>query len=295
MSGSPLELVRLTELMERTRGRREVAVGLIDGPVSLSHPDLAGASIRVVPAGAVGHCAQADSAACGHGTLVAGMLCGRRGSAAQAICPDCSLLVRPIFDDQASAARLPQATPDALAEALVECLEAGARVVNLSAAMVHPAAEGRDRLRDALDYTARRGVLVVAAAGNQGMLASSPITRHPWVIPVAACDARGRPLLESNLGSSIGRRGLLAPGEPVTSWGADGRPLTLGGTSVAVPFVTGTLALLWSAAPTATAAALRECVLFPVNAHRASVVPPLLNAEAAYRRLTGTGTRRVPA
>ena len=49
---------------------------------------------------------------------------------------------------------------------------------------------------------------MVAAAGNQGTLGSSAITRHPWVIPVVACDLRGRPMNESNLGSSIGRRGL---------------------------------------------------------------------------------------
>ena len=36
------------------------------------------------------------------------------------------------------------------------------------------------------------------------------ITAHPWVVPVGACDLRGKPLNESNLGHSIGRRGLLA-------------------------------------------------------------------------------------
>ena len=31
----------------------------------------------------------------------------------------------------------------------------------------------------------KRGAIVVAAAGNQGgMLGSSAVTRHPWVIPV---------------------------------------------------------------------------------------------------------------
>ena len=45
------------------------------------------------------------------------------------------------------------------------------------------------------------------------------------------------------LGSSIGRRGLSAPGDAITSLSAAGPPLTLGGTSVAAPFVTGTIAL----------------------------------------------------
>jgi hypothetical protein len=49
-----------------------------------------------------------------------------------------------------------------------------------------------------------RGVLFVAAAGNQGALGSSVITRHPWLIPVVACDRSGRVMAVSNLGASIG-------------------------------------------------------------------------------------------
>jgi hypothetical protein len=37
----PLDLVNLTPLMERTSGRAEIKVGLIDGPVAMDHPDLA--------------------------------------------------------------------------------------------------------------------------------------------------------------------------------------------------------------------------------------------------------------
>jgi hypothetical protein len=36
----PLSLVRLTPLMDRTRGRPDVTIGL-DGPVALDHPGLA--------------------------------------------------------------------------------------------------------------------------------------------------------------------------------------------------------------------------------------------------------------
>jgi subtilisin family serine protease len=296
IGGGPLEMVGLTRLMERSRGRPDVAVALIDGPVAADHPDLSVASIRAIPPGAEGRCTRAASQACGHGTFVAGMLCGRRGSAAQGICPDCSLLVRPIFAEAISSADLvPQATPEDLAQALVECVEAGARVINLSAAMVRPASGGRDRLREALDHAARRGVLVAAAAGNQGTLSGSPIVGHPWVIPVAACDARGRPLPESNLGNSIGRRGLLAPGEVVVGTGVDGRDWKLEGTSVAVPFVAGTLALLLSAAPGATAAAVRWSVLSPPPGRRASVVPPMLDAEAAYQHLCDLDPGRVCA
>ena len=97
---------------------------------------------------------------------------------------------------------------------------------------------------------------------------------------------------ESNLGSSIGRRGLSAPGGAITSLGAVGKPLTLGGTSVATPFVTGAIALLWSAFPTATAAQVKFAVTQAYASRRTTVVPPLLNAWAAYQFMVTAQMRR---
>jgi len=155
---------------------------------------------------------------------------------------------------------LPSATPQELAAAIIECIDAGARVINLSLALAQPSTKGEQALEEALHQAARRSVIVVAAAGNQGALGSSAITRHPWVISVVACDLQGRPMSESNLGRSIGRRGLTAPGDAITSLSAEGPPLRLGGTSVAAPFVTGTIALLWSEFPAATAAQIKLAI-----------------------------------
>jgi subtilisin family serine protease len=181
---------------------------------------------------------------------------------------------------------MPSATPRELARALMECIDAGVRVINLSLAIAERPGAGVGHLVGALEHAARRGVVIVAAAGNDGALGSSMITRHAWVIPVVACDARGRPTRESNLGRSIGRRGLSAPGDAITSLGPDGQPLTLGGTSVAVPFVTGTIALLASLFPSASAADLILSVTRAGAVRPASLVPPLLDADAAQRALS---------
>ena len=85
----------------------------------------------------------------------------------------------------------------------------------------------------------------------------------------------------SNLGNSIGRRGVRAPGDAITNLGVEEESLTLGGSSFAVPFVTGAIALLWSAFPFATAAQIRLAVTQASTPRRASVVPPLLDASAA--------------
>jgi subtilisin family serine protease len=279
-----LGLINLIGLMELTGGKPEIKIGLIDGPVLLNHPNLS-KNIREVPGKPSGACVLASSTACMHGTFVAGILCGERGSIAPAICPNCTLLVRPIFAETSKNGQMPSATPDELAESIIETIDAGARVINLSAALSQPSSKGERRLEEALDYAATRGVIVVAAAGNQGTVGSSTITRHQWVIPVIACDNQGRPLSYSNLGSSIGRRGLSAPGDNITSLGANGKSHTFGGTSAAAPFVTGAIALLWSEFPSATSAQVKLTVTQAYAQRRATVVPPLLDAWGAYQAM----------
>jgi subtilisin family serine protease len=276
------DLVRLGPLMALSSGSMKIGVGLVDGPVAVDHPDLAEASIR--PAGVDGTaCSRSDTEACFHGTFVAGILVARRGSPAPAICPRCTLLVRPIFRETGADGALPTAAPDDVGNAVGACVDAGARVVNLSAATGAPSTRGEMSLRHALDYAARRGVLVVAAAGNQGMLGSSEITRHPGVVPVAAYDLSGRPMNRSNFGKSTGRWGLGAPGDGIVSLAADGTPATRAGTSFAAAFVTGAIALLWSLFPMADAASIRRAL--SQGPRRTTVIPPLMDAYAAYERL----------
>jgi subtilisin family serine protease len=290
---NPLDLVKLPALMERTSGTPDLVVGLLDGPVVTNHPDLARAHIQALPGGPRGTCTHTSSPACVHGTFVAGILAAKRGSPAPAICPDCTLLVQPIFSETAPGnGQLPSATPEDLAGAITACIEAGARVLNLSLGLAQPSTTTARALDEALDYATRRGVLVVAAAGNQGTLGSSAITRHAWVIPVVAYDVAGRPIGQSNLGHSIGRHGLGAPGEGITSLGADGPPTTFGGTSVAAPFVTGAIVLLWSLFPAATAAEVKRAVTASTIAQRTTVLPPLLDAWAAYQSLATIHARR---
>jgi subtilisin family serine protease len=282
---SPLSAVNLTALMERTVGRPEVIVGLIDGSVAATHPDLATESIRILSQASDRAPTQANGAALAHGTFVAGILAARRGTAAPAICPGCTLVVRPVFL-QPSAANVdaPSASPQELADAIIDCVEAGARILNLSLSLATPSPNREPRLAQALDHAAARGSLVVAAAGNQGTVGSSAITRHPWVIPVVACDLTGRPLAISNLGSSISRRGLMAPGEAVTSLAANGQPFTSSGTSAATPFVAGALALLLSMFPEASAAQAKSATT-RADMRRAAIMPPMLDAWSAYQAM----------
>jgi subtilisin family serine protease len=290
---TPLDLVTLTPLMSRTSGKTDVKIGLIDGPVDMSHPELVGEHVRELPGSCSSACTQPNSSACLHGTFVGGILSAKRGSVAPAICPDCTLLVRPIFADATTAnGEMPSATTKELAQAVLDCIAAGARVLNVSAAVAQPSIKNDQALEEALDHAARRGVLVIVAAGNHGTVGGTAVTRHPWVIPVVAHDHQGRLMGQSNLGSSIGRRGLGAPGDRITSLGTNGKTLTLGGTSAAAPFVTGTIALLWSVFPQATTTHMKLAITQAYSGRRAAVAPPLLDAWGAYQDLLTVHARR---
>jgi len=278
-----LALVRLEELMSRTAGRSEVGIGLIDGPLAVDHPDLS-QNLRLLGAAPEAMCGGVGDQACSHGTFVAGILAARRGSPAPALCPECTLLTRPLFK-----ARARGASPQELAAAIRDCVAAGARILNLSLGVLQATGLEQSALQEEIDHAVRRGVLIVAAAGNEGSVGSSVLTRHPWVIPVVACDRSGRPIGFSNLGRSIGHNGVRAPGDGIQSLGAGGSFLVSGGTSAAAPFVTGTLALLWSLYPHARAADLRSAVA--ASGGGASLVPRLLDAQAAWRRMGQSSNR----
>ena len=283
-----LRLVRLHGLMAAQAGRPDLVVAVIDGPAETGHPDLAGARIEVLPGSpGAGQCRIADSMACRHGTLILGMLCARRGSPAPAICPGCTVLLCPVLGEAAPGGTSLEAGPADLAAAVIACVDRGARIINLSLG-VRGTALARSREFDgAVDHALRRGVLIVAAAGNHGLVGPAPLVSHPWLIPVAACDPAGRMLRRSNLGMGVGRAGLAAPGLDILSTAPGGYQRT-GGTSVAAPFVTGAAALLWSAHPGVPAAQLRAALLRS-DVPRRSVVPPLLDASASLSRLAPAG------
>jgi subtilisin family serine protease len=196
--------------------------------------------------------------------------------------------VRPIFaESTVPEAGSPRAEAHALAAAIVECVDDGVRVVNLSLGVVPGTARAEHELYLALEYARELGVLVAAAAGNQGTIGGTVITRHPWVVPVVACDRRGQPTRTSNLGRTIGRHGLLAPGSSITSLRAQSGVADHSGTSAATPFVTGTFALLRSLFPQTAAAQIRRAVVERSRWYRRSVTPPMLDAWSAYQFLRG--------
>src|SRR5215212_6908515 len=96
---NPLDQVKLHSIMKLSRGHHKIVVGVIDGPVNLSHPAFQDSHIRTVRNSQDGLCRVASSTACMHGTFITGVLAAKRGTEAPGICPNCQILLYPIFKE----------------------------------------------------------------------------------------------------------------------------------------------------------------------------------------------------
>jgi len=290
---------KLSSLMEITEGDSNIIIGLIDGPVNLTHPAFHGSKIKAVRESQPIVCKNANSISCRHGTFIAGILCAKREVAAPAICPGCTLLIRPIFVEQIkndttskikgyddSFTYLPNSNPEELSDAIIEIVNKGTKIINLSLGLSSSSLVTYSKLQEAYDYARKQGVIIVAATGNQGSIGRRSLLENEWIIPVVACDERGQFNPISNIGLSIGKRGLMAPGIDISSTSASGGYIRLSGTSFAAPFVTGALSLLWSIFPQASAGQLIYSIRMNNSNHgNRSIIPPLLNVEVAYQIL----------
>ena len=289
----PLNLLALGPLMAASSGSSSVTIGLIDGPVDLSHPAFQGSRITGVKKSQIDACKSATDLACKHGTFIAGIISARRGVSAPGICPGCRLLLRPIFMDKTLDGNrnkyditVPNSTQEELSEAIKEVVSAGATIINLSLGLSTFSMMRNARLQESYDYARKSGAIIVAASGNQGNIGSVSLLNNQWLIPVAACDENGQLDAISNFGASIAYRGVMAPGINITSSISGGGYAKMSGTSFAAPFVTGALGLLWSIYANATPMELILAVrASPSGTRHRSVIPPLLNLEAAENSL----------
>jgi subtilisin family serine protease len=271
-------------------------IGLIDGPVNISHPCFENSRIRTLKESQFAVCKNNRSTACTHGTFVAGILCSKRGAEAPSICPGCELVIHPIFTEGdvsvsntplpspfSSSSSISAITVEDLAQAIIDVVDIGAKVINLS--MASSDSVLTKQLSHAYNYAYRKSVILVMASGNQLHGAYNSLINHPWIIPVAACDDNGMPSAFSNFGLLVGRQGLMAPGINIMSASPDGSFTKGSGTSFAAPFVTGTIALLWSIFPEAKAEEVVYSILASSLHIRNSIIPPLLNAGQALNIL----------
>lgn len=186
--------------------------------VYIVHVDLAGGGV--------------DGEGAGHGTAVASIISGKGG-----VAPKAELFVVRVLDDSGEGHSFHAA------EGIVQAVDQGVRVINMSFGLYQDTA----LLRNAVRYAHERGVLMVASAGNDAYLGLPFPAAYSEVIAVTAIDASGKQAIFPNQSEEID---MAAPGVGILSAQDETGTTFFSGTSAAAPFVSGTLAALVSEDPT---------------------------------------------
>ena len=169
----------------------------------------------------------------GHGTLVAGLIAGADENGCLGAAPDAELVPLKVTDGKT-------VTVSTVCRAIYGGIDDfDCDILNLSLGI----RSDYQSLREAVEYAEERGVVIVAAVGNNGSAALYYPACYETVIGVGAVDETGAVYYHSNQNDSVF---LTAPGANVKTTGKFGGYTTASGTSFAVPHVTAAASVLWS-------------------------------------------------
>ena len=204
-------------------------IGVIDSEVDVSHASLLNADIHTKR-----FTRASENLPNFHGTAIASLFVANDENLVGLV-PNSTLYSAAVFEADADKGEI--ASTVSLVKSLDWLLQADVDVINLS--LTGPP----NRLLEvAINKVSSTGVVVLAAAGNDGPMATP---RYPAayssVVAVTAVDSRGRAFRLANRGDYLA---LAAPGVNLRHALAGGGYTTSSGTSFAVPFVSTVVALL---------------------------------------------------
>lgn len=210
--------------------RRRVRVGIIDTGIDYNHPD-----IRESIKGGIntldGYSQQQFKDDYGHGTHIAGIIgASGRNARFMGINPYVDFYIVKAFD------RRGKGNLSDIIEGLDWLYSNQVEIINMSFSTM----ETNNTFRRAIRYLDDRGVILVAAAGNDGGSDSVNYPgRFPEVITVSATDRYDRIASFSSTGPEVN---FCAPGVDIPSAWLNGAYELKSGTSFAAPHVTGIVA-----------------------------------------------------
>jgi len=290
-----------------------VLVAVLDSGVQLNRPDLAKSIWRnpaEVPANGVdddrnGYVDDVHGANIkalngsveddnGHGTHVAGLVAAQagNGTGGSGMAPGAQIMSVKVLDANRAG------DSSQLAKGIRYAIDHGARILNVS---INGDGTSPD-LDAALTYASQKGATVVASAGNNGrdldLTPSYPASSaEPSVLTVTATQTTGNLLSIANRG--LRSVDLAAPGGHILSTAKGSGYELREGTSMAAPFVSGSLALLAAARPDLSQSVLRAALV--QSAPRPKLLAGLLGsgaldvAAALHSVLPGDMWRAAPA
>jgi thermitase len=241
--------IQAQQAWDTDTGLASIKIAVLDTGVDQNHEDLAG---KIVSNKNFTLSSTYDDFY-GHGTHVAGIAAAvtNNGIGVAGTGYDCSIMNGKVLDDSGSGAY------SWIASGITWAADSGADVINMSLGGKF----GSSTLQNAVNYAWGKGVVVVAAAGNDGSSRANYPAYYTNCIAVAASDSNDAKASFSNYGSWVD---VAAPGVGIystlpnhsNSIGNDYG--SLNGTSMATPHVAGLAGLVWASSYGANNAAVRD-------------------------------------
>ncbi len=231
-------------------GGNGMTVAVLDTGIDQNHPDFIN---NTIDCQAFGYSTCEDGY--GHGTHVAGTILAN--GKIVGVAPATNLIVVKVCNDTGSC------PGDNIASGIHYAVENGADIISMSIGGDYPDSQ----IRTAIEYAVGEGLLVVAAAGNDGPAEGSidyP-SAYPQVVAVTAIDSNENVASWSSKGIndgddtiiSEGEVELAGPGASVESSYNNGCYAYMSGTSMATPHISGLAAKLWQGTASTTRQYLR--------------------------------------
>lgn len=234
-----LDQIGAKEAWSIVHDQRDITIALVDTGVDLDHPDLKDNLVAGKNLVSPGKPPEDDN---GHGTSVAGVLAavGNNEKGISGVLWRAKIMPIKALDSEG------YGDEERLGEAILYAVKNGARIVVLSVGLYHYS----PFLKDIALYAESKGVLLVAASGNDGLALGSKAevkypAAYPTVLAVSGATPDGKPEPRSNPGSEID---VAAPWNVYTTELGGGYKREEG-TSMAAPQAAAAAALVWSVHP----------------------------------------------
>jgi thermitase len=253
-----LHKINMSQAWDLTKGSDTLKIGVLDSGIpmqngNLSHIEfpnngriLLGLNYIVIPP----NNNVADDH--GHGTHVDGVIAAQTNNneGIAGICFNSKLYISKVLDNNNNG------TFEGVVNGIRNAVDNGCKIINLSlGSLSDPYLD----LFYACAYASDRGVLIVAAAGNNdGAVVNYPAkyaATYPNVIAVSAINRNDQIASFSNFGSEIS---ICAPGDSIYSTMPNYNYGNMSGTSMAAPMVSGVAGLVKSKFPHYTATEIRK-------------------------------------
>ncbi|AOY06361.1 peptidase S8 [Bacillus subtilis] len=219
--------LRLIGKNEKIEKKSNISIAILDSGIDSNHEDLKGVVKKEYNALEPSKGVIEDKF--GHGTAVAGIIASNDNKIGTlGIAPYADIYSVKVLDDKG------RGSVESIVKGIEWSIDNNVDIVNISVGLK----KSDQKLKRVIDEANEKGVIVVAAAGNNYGLNADYPARYQNVISVGAINKK----MKRAKYSARGKIDFVAPGEDILTTSPKDNYINVSGTSMATPFVSGVIA-----------------------------------------------------